>query len=549
MRRNVAVALWLVLMFLVACSREQASSDPFETVEVPDDLDRLDLSVRRQFETVWSDQREHAGTPSPQSNMSARKNWGDLGMWYHTYRYSESAARCYRNAIRLERSNPRWPYYLGILLKETGSHREAREYFDLALSLEPDAIQVHNQLGDLALETADLELAGTHYRAALRSSSDDPSARLGLARIALQTSDSKTALTWLQPLHAEQPQATEVTYALADAWRLDGSLVRASELLASVSPRNVEQIVLARRDPWLRELTELDVGSRVLTRKGVRAAGEGRFGEAAMHFGSAVVRDPDGPDERINYALSLWRLGKKREAIAQIRSAVSLSDEGSEIRAKAELEYARMLLHGRRTEEAEALLLRQATDRPNDPLPRTELSRLYHSRGDLALAVDQYAELRTLGPVSEELAFWHATALLGQAQIETAFRQIEDDIPKIADSTRLTLLRARALAVAPDKSTRQVQAALDALIASRQPRDVLFAETVAMLWARLGRYDHATDWQRSAVSALISSRTTASEQIARRRLALYREKKSLSNPWERFERPVQLEIPDHATNE
>lgn len=524
------------LLLIAACGHGESPDPAYETVEPPAALAELDLAVREQFHALW------AGSADAAPASEARRNWGELGMWFHVYRFEDSAVRCYRNALLIEPDDPRWPYFLGMLSAGAGDAVSARRHFERALALAPDAAHIHVYLADLALTSADLQAAEDGYRRALAANANDPAARLGLGKLSLQRGDARAALSWIEPLAAEQPEAGEVLYPLAAALRQLGEHARALDLMRRIPSDNVQQIALAREDPWWKSLQRMDRGARQLSRRGVRAARQGRQGEAAVLFGAAVRADPEGPEERVNYALALAELGRLQEAMAQLEKALQLAPDGSDMRAKVRLERGRLLARAGRTADAERAFRALIEDRPTEAPPRIELSRLLHSRGDLESALVAYEGLRELGRNDPELAFWHAAALLGLGQIHRAADQLRSDAAQLPDAQRLSLLRLRTRLPSDARDREALNAEIEALADATAHPDVLFAESLAMAMASLDRFAHAERWQRAAVEALTPARMSRPLQIAQRRLTLYREGKPARTRWERLERPIDLPV-------
>jgi len=106
----------------------------------------------------------------------------------------------------------------------------------------------------------------------------------------------------------------------------------------------------------------------------------------------------------------------------------------------------------------------------------------------------------------------------------------------VPDGRALELLRVRILATTEDPAIRAPQQAAALLMElPRDSIDVLWAETEAMVAAAQGDPARAIDWQQRAVDALEALPVDEHLKMARRRLALYRESKVCTSPWERAE--------------
>jgi len=66
------------------------------------------------------------------------ENIGELAMVYHSSAFYERAAQCYRLAMKIDKKNWRWPYYLGYLDKEMGDSKSAVENFRQVININPN---------------------------------------------------------------------------------------------------------------------------------------------------------------------------------------------------------------------------------------------------------------------------------------------------------------------------------------------------------------------------------------------------------------------------
>ncbi|MEZ5440144.1 MAG: tetratricopeptide repeat protein [Lysobacterales bacterium] len=515
-------------LLLCAC---QPAEPPAIDVAPPPDLAQLDLAVREQFRQLWE---------------ADTRDWGALAQWFHVYRYPDSAERCYREAILQQPLEPRWPYLLALLLVEK-SDPSAAEYLEAALALAPEAPQIRLQLADMARRQGQAEQAAEGYRAVLAARPKDAAARFGMGQLALQRGDAPAALEWLLPLAEEQPNAAELNYALGTAWRLQGDATRAAAALERVPDSNLHQLPLQRDDPWQAAMQQMDRGSRMLTRRGIRASREGDHARAARLFGAAVQSDPDGVEERLNWALALSQLGRHEAALAQIDAALNRSVADSDMQLRVRTEQARLLTLAGQPTQAERLLQALLDDHPEQLRARLELARLLHTRGDMSGALAQYAQLRAAGAASPELVFWQAAALLALPDRAAAAEQLRRDLHDDPERQRLQLLQWRLLATDPRADRQSLNSARDQTLALTPSPNVLQVETLAMLLAGSGDHERAARWQQAVVSALeqaapAQAALVESLHIARRRLTLYREARRPLKAWEPTERPLALRI-------
>jgi hypothetical protein len=97
---------------------------------------------------------------------------------------------------------------------------------------------------------------------------------------------------------------------------------------------------------------------------------------------------------------------------------------------------------------------------------------------------------------------------------------------------------ARLLAAAPDdrvRDGRKAMAVMESLTDEQKTMDM--GETMAMVFAELGRYDEAANWERQAIAA---ARRATQDELARRmaeNLKLYDAHRPCRTPWRPGELP------------
>ena len=93
-------------------------------------------------------------------------------------------------------------------------------------------------------------------------------------------------------------------------------------------------------------------------------------------------------------------------------------------------------------------------------------------------------------------------------------------------------LLARLLVASPVAEVRDGPRGLDlAMAALRQGQSTEFAQTVAMAYAELGRFDEAVSWQRRVIEEVHRGGSPEQEAAARRLLAHYERDEPCRAPW------------------
>lgn len=525
---RLGCALAAVLLLAVGCGDHGATFNQ-DPILQPPRFEQLEPAIRQQF-TRLRDQLARARTSSRQSSPRALgQAWGDLGQWFHVYRYPQSAMRCYAEAVLLDPEEPRWQYYLGILAVESGELDQAAAAFASAARLAPDSPSILVRQAELMLQQRKPGRAQTHFRQALALDPHHLSAAIGLARLLLQAGKPQQALEVLLALPTpDNRYEGHINYLQAQAQRLLGRHDEARRLLERIPEGNSEPPALGGDDPWLDQLMANNLSSNHLTRLGMRAYRQGDFRRAALHAGRASTLNPDNAELRTNYAAALLALGRTREALEQVERSL----EQQPGLARAHLVRAGALRQtGKLTMARDALLAALDLD-PDMRDARQQLGRIYQQTGRVDQAIEQYAEMRERHPESMEVRFWHAALLASENRFGEALDALEEDLATHPRSRTLQLIRIRILAAADDVSRqpRLARALLSEVIDARA--DVYYAETAAMVAAALGNFGEAETWQSIALEAVETLADADKAHIVRRRLTLYREKKPCRTPWE-----------------
>jgi tetratricopeptide (TPR) repeat protein len=95
----------------------------------------------------------------------------------------ETAIDCFHVAMGREGPRADWCFQLAELLYRVGDVTAARERYFMAIELDPDFVEARASLGNVLVETGQLELAVAAFRGALSLHEDYPDAHYHLARV------------------------------------------------------------------------------------------------------------------------------------------------------------------------------------------------------------------------------------------------------------------------------------------------------------------------------------------------------------------------------
>jgi tetratricopeptide (TPR) repeat protein len=295
----------------------------------------------------------------------------------------------------------------------------------------------------------------------------------------------------------------------------------------------------------MQELEMLQRGYSSEQMLGRKALNEGRPEEAARHFRNAVEQRPDATVARTNLVLALKRSGQLDAARREAMIAVELEPHS----AQARFALAEILLAGKDYGEAILQLQAAVEEDPDHKTAQFNLAQLLRGTGQLEQALPHYGRARELDHQMVRATHGQAVTLVWLGRFDEALASVQQALGWSPDHPDLVLLRSRLLATIPDDSVRDGREALDlALWLFDTEQSVSAAETVAMAYAEIGRFDAAAAWQRAALVGVVNSPRGRVVDLVQYRLDLYDRRLPCKQPWLRgetfcpfpTERPTQV---------
>ncbi len=285
------------------------------------DLDGLEDVAVEQFERQWELlqsmlQRKDADP------AEAGQVIGQMGMLYHAYEVLDSAAVCYRNALRLQPEAFLWPYYLARLSRERGRLEETVVQSERALSREPKDLPALLLEAEALAELGRSAKARHFFQRVLDLKPDTAAALVGLGKIESVEGRYSAAADRFEEALKLQPEATAIHYPLSMAYRRLGQEAKAEEHLKLHGRTLVEF-----KDPHIAAVRELTRGVSPILSQGRRFLDQKRYKEALKLFEKAVQNDPENPAARHDLAFVYAGLGRHQDAARQYVKLLELKPD------------------------------------------------------------------------------------------------------------------------------------------------------------------------------------------------------------------------------
>ncbi len=513
-----------------------------EPIPAPD-LSRAEAVVRQHLgeaRTNLAQTLAQAEAPPGVPDRDLAAAYAQTGGYYLAHKLWVAAETCYANAERLDPRDPRWPYYLGYRYQQDAQPELAAAAYGRALRLDPDLGPAQLRLGLTYLDLNRLNDATPLLTAAADVPGLRGAALYGLGRAAQANRDPAVAITLFEKALAADPDASQIHYSLAMAYRALGKVDQARAQLAQRGDGEPRV-----RDPMVDDLAQLLSGARTFHYRGIEALRDGHYDVAVAAFRDALEIEPDNVNARVTLARALYLAGNAQGAADQLRDALTrdphhalglflmgalLEEQGDENSA---------LDHYRRVLE---------TDPPHGGAHHA-LGNASMRHGDYQAAAGHYAAAYAAVPQDTPAALMQAIALvrLGPERHAEARAMLESALADHPDDATLGVALARLLAASPQPTVRDGPRALGLAQGLFDQANTLDnAETLAMAQAEAGDPAGAAALQQNAVTATAAAGRYGDLPRLQANLTLYQAGMPCRTPWPEqdpvfFPRPYQRE--------
>jgi tetratricopeptide (TPR) repeat protein len=537
-RRRITVSAVLTALTLVACFGGEGDSwrKDLPEISAPGRIESFVPSVKDQYQG-FRNELERARTDPQSKREAVALAYGRLGMWYHAYDFLEQAEACYRVAERLNPAKAPWPYYLGRIYERRQDFDNVRAKLNRTLEIEPSYVTAHVILGRVELDAGNLDGAQSAFQSALDREPGLTAAVAGLGEVALARRQYAEAVRLLEEAKTKQPKATQIQQSLGLAYRGLGKMDLAKRHLSAAKAPNHERVQVSVPDPFMGVVSSLQQSSQNNFLRAQKALQAGRTEEGLESFRRAIAADPQALGPRLAFGMALFDLDRREEALQVLRDAEAVGPNDPRVHAS----LGEALHRSKQLEPAEAHLRKALELDPRATRTRVHLALLLEQTNRVDEALREYAQASADDTSRRGARFLRSALLVRLGRHPEAEATLEEDLGRDPQAPGIRLMLARLLAASSDAKVRDGKRALEVArptekrpkeretasssSAAKKPRrerrvSVALAETMAMAYAELGRFDEAIAWQRAAVGAATES-TKSGAPWTRARLTLY----------------------------
>jgi tetratricopeptide (TPR) repeat protein len=253
----------------------------------------------------------------------------DFARTCHANGLFEPAISAYGTLMKLDPSEPRWPYLLASVISGYGRLEEAIPLLRQTTALQPNYIMAWLKLGDALLKSNATADADAAFHEVLRREPDNHYALLGLARCDLQASRLTAARSHLQQAVANHPDFASAQSLLATVFDSLGNPTAAALAKAQVQAGGH---YVEPPDPWVDELVFECHDPYSILIAASAAAADGESQKAFKLIDRGLQLAPDDARLHRKLAKMLTTRGDLTNARMHMERAVALDPTDDSIR-------------------------------------------------------------------------------------------------------------------------------------------------------------------------------------------------------------------------
>ncbi|MGH9372524.1 MAG: tetratricopeptide repeat protein, partial [Vicinamibacterales bacterium] len=344
---------------------------------------------------------------------------GALGRALQAWEQWESAHQAYARARALAPRTFDWRYLDAFVLQRLARHAEAAALLKQALAINSTYLPARVKLAEALLESGDLRASQPLFEALVREPAAEPSAQVGLGRIAAIDGKHDIAIKHFERAVALFPELGAAYYGLARSYRAVGRADDARSALAQharFGPRwpGIEDKLLA-------SVTILRDDARANLKRGLESAEAGDVDAAIAAHEAVLAQDPSLLQAHANLLTLYGRAENWVKAEEHYRAAL----EGGFETAALHYDYGVVLGLQQKWEPAEAAYRRALAANPLHTNARNNLGQLLERRRDFKAAAAEYRQAVQAQPSFRLGRFNLGRMLIALDQVPQAIAELE----------------------------------------------------------------------------------------------------------------------------
>lgn len=322
--------VWLIVLGLVAVGTYLIVARPWQQPTEEDSLPskaeipQPQLSGLSPNSVAVMNSALNAVKQSPEDGDA----WGKLGMGFYAHEKIDEAILCFEQAEKLAKSNPKWPYLLGMVIAES-DFSAGRPAIQRALDLDKDNVDILLRLVEFHIALDDHEQAEKLLVKVARSESTNPRVKLGLARIAFAKKNWSKARYHCEEALLLAPMRPDIVELMSRACFRDGDTASANRYAEQLEQLKGASAVWS--DSVLSEVMTMRVDAETLLAQAARMESAGRVRESLETLDQVVRSYPENAEGFLQFGQALLRAQKFDICARVAADGVKLHPTNSEL--------------------------------------------------------------------------------------------------------------------------------------------------------------------------------------------------------------------------
>ncbi|HLJ93950.1 MAG TPA: tetratricopeptide repeat protein [Gemmataceae bacterium] len=342
--------------------------------------------------------------------------WGHLGMILLTHDFTAEARTCFAQAEQLDPREPRWPYYLGIAMRDEDADsaivhlQRAVSLFDETL-LEPRIRLAEELLGQDRFPEAE-----RLFRRVLEHDPYNAFALLGMGRLAARQGRLPEALDYTKRARNADGPRKAIGFLLAEIYQQQGNKTAAAEEFRRATAMRDDP---PRPDRFVEEYVQLRTGERAQLKRAQTFLETGRVPQAVTLLQQLVRQYPNSASCWLTLGRALGRQRQWPASEQALKRATQLAPDNSEIQVQLGIA---LFFEG--NANAEAAFHKAIQLQPDCAPAYYNLGLCLIKRRDVTAAIEAFRTAVRLQPDLADAYIGLGSQLVLQGQLPDAIRQL-----------------------------------------------------------------------------------------------------------------------------
>ena len=468
-------------------------------------INRADAEVRRKL-----------------AEIGANKNFGqavgELGRLYQANQFYDQALSCYRLALEYDKQSALWFYLSASIHQQRGETESMIGFLEQTLILASDYSPAVLKLADTYFKAGEMQQAKIYYEQRLALTPGDPYARMGLARMALDTGQWDIAETQLQKAISADSQFGDAHRLMAQVHERHG---RIEEMKKSLARASDSTRFLPAADKWIVDLEDLCYDPEQLLVLGSMALAALDMETALKkYFARALEIEPQNPAVHLAMGKAWLMAGDWSRAHQFLQRTIALDPTSDQ----AYFQLGLILQNQNKLPEAEAMMLKALAYQPNNANVLNNLGVILLEQGRHTEAITSFEKALDIYPEHINARYNLGISLWASGNSKAAVAQYRQVLEMKPDWRMAANSLAWILATDRDGEVRNGVAALKWAQMAAQGKhrnDPEYLDTLAAAYAENGQFAEAVRVVRQALTVARAGGDTALSKTIEGRLLLY----------------------------